>query len=238
MADTVILVDDDPDFAEELTLFLEDHDLRCLAVTDPARLIPMMKDVSPDLLVLDQRLGSVTGLELLREVRGFSSVPCIILTGMQDPIDRILGLELGADDYIHKTAIPREILARIRAVLRRSRPVTETAPTVRPTRGWNFQPGERELYRPDGSRCRLTSAEFTLLQSLIDARGEVVSREALTQRLFDRPYRAGDRGIDGLVVRLRRKVEPDPDNPRVIKSARQQGYVFAGFVSDPGAASE
>ncbi len=122
MAETVVLLDDDPDFAEELTLFLTDHGIRCVAVTDPAHLMPLLSEIGPDLLLLDQRLGPTTGMEVLREVRTVSTVPCVILTGMQDPIDRILGLELGADDYIHKTAMPREILARIRAVLRRARP--------------------------------------------------------------------------------------------------------------------
>ncbi len=231
MAETVILVDDDPDFAEELTLFLTDHGIRCAAVTDPSHLMPLLAEMAPDLLLLDQRLGPTTGMEVLRKVRTVSTVPCVILTGMQDPIDRILGLELGADDYIHKTAMPREILARIRAVLRRARPVAAPSTTAPgPVVGkWEFQATERELYRPDGSRCHLTSAEFGLLQALIEGRGEPMSRELLTERVFDRPYRPGDRAIDGLVVRLRRKVEPDPDQPSVIKSARQQGYLFAGF---------
>lgn len=234
MSETIILVDDDPDFAEELTLFLQDHGLNCAAVTDPSHVMSMLKEINPDLLLLDQRLGTTSGMEVLREVRQVSTVPCVILTGMQDPIDRILGLELGADDYIHKTAMPREILARIRAVLRRARPAAPTAavaaadPAPAP-KTWNFQPGERELYRPDGTRCHLTSSEFVLLAALIEARGEPLSREVLTERIFDRPYRPGDRAVDGLVVRLRRKVEPNPEQPTVIKSARQQGYLFSGF---------
>jgi DNA-binding response OmpR family regulator len=234
MAETVVLLDDDPDFAEELTLFLTDHGIRCVAVTDPAHLMPLLSELGPDLLLLDQRLGPTTGMEVLREVRNVSTVPCVILTGMQDPIDRILGLELGADDYIHKTAMPREILARIRAVLRRAKPaVAAPLAAAAPAAGkWAFQVAERELYRPDGTRCHLTSAEFGLLHALVEGRGEPLSREQLTERVFDRPYRPGDRAIDGLVVRLRRKVEPDPDHPSVIKSARQQGYLFAGFVQN------
>jgi DNA-binding response OmpR family regulator len=228
VTETVILVDDDPDFAEELTLFLEGHGVRCAAVIDPALLMPLLDEMNPDLLLLDQRLGTTTGMEVLRQVRAVSMVPCVFLTGMQDPIDRILGLELGADDYIHKTAMPREILARIRAVLRRTRTM-QTAPPTAP-RDWDFRPGARELYRPDGSRCHLTSSEFTLLHALIGARGEPMSREALTERVFDRPYRPGDRAIDGLIVRLRRKLEPNPEEPTVIKSARQQGYLFSGFA--------
>jgi len=234
VSDTVILVDDDPNFTEELSLFLESHGIGCTAVADPINLIPLLDQAKPDLLVLDQRLGTTTGMEVLREVRAVSAIPCIILTGLEDPIDRILGLELGADDYIQKTAMPREILARVRAILRRSRalpvPAGAVSADIVSANNWNFRPDERELYQPDGSPCKLTSAEFILLQVLIGARGEAVNREALTERVFNRPYRAGDRAIDGLVVKIRRKVEPDPENPTVIKSARQQGYVFTGFA--------
>ena len=233
MTDTVILIDDEPDFAEELSQFLANHGIRCVAVTDPVQLMPLLSEMKPDLLVLDQRLGTTTGIEVLREVRAISTIPCVILTGLEDPIDRILGLELGADDYIHKTALPREILARIRAVLRRTRVVSSQTTAAPSAKTWDFRPDERELYQPDGSRCHLTSTEFVFLQTLIDARGEAVNREALTECVFNRPYRAGDRAIDGLVVRVRRKVEPDPENPTVIKSARQQGYIFTGFASAP-----
>ena len=232
MSHTVILVDDDPDFMEELGEFLSSHGICCVTVSDPTALPAMLQEVKPDLLVLDQRLGTTTGMELLRTVRVDSTIPCVILTGLEDPIDRILGLELGADDYIQKTALPREILARIRAVLRRARPSPAELVAASPSRGWDFRPDERELYRPNGSRCHLTSTEFVLLQVLIDARGEAVNREVLTESVFNRPYRAGDRAIDGLIVRLRRKIEADPENPTVIKSARQQGYIFTGFASD------
>lgn len=229
MSDTVILVDDEPDFTDELGLFLGPHGVHCIPVADPAELVPLLQTAQPDLVVLDQRLGSTTGMQVLKEVRAVSPVPCIILTGHDDPIDRIVGLELGADDYIHKGALPREILARIRAVLRRARNVVATAASG--ANGWEFRQEERDLYQPDGTRCSLTSAEFTLLQKLIDARGEPVNRDILTEAVFNRPYRAGDRAIDGLIVRLRRIVEPDQANPTVIKSARQQGYVFTGFAS-------
>ena len=231
MTDTVILVDDEPEFTDELSHFLDHHGIRCETISDPVALIPLLNQVNPDLLVLDQRLGTTTGMELLRDIRAISTIPCVILTGLEDPIDRILGLELGADDYIQKTALPREILARIRAVLRRTRLAPVESSPAPAMKGWDFRPKERELYSPDGSRCGLTSTEFVLLQALIEARGEAVSREVLTECVFNRPYRAGDRAIDGLVVRIRRKVEPDPEHPSVIKSARQQGYIFTGFAS-------
>ena len=232
MSYTVFLIDDDPDFADELRLFLAGHEIRCIAVTDPSKLMPLLDVIKPDLIVLDQRLGSTTGMEILRKVRAISNVPCVILTGLEDPIDRILGLELGADDYIHKTASSREILARIRAILRRTFGAASEQPPISSAKTWNFRPDERELYYPDGSRCHLTSTEFTFLRVLIEARGEAVNRDALMECVFNRPYRPGDRAIDGLVVRIRKKIEPDPDNPTVIKSARQQGYVFTGFASE------
>jgi DNA-binding response OmpR family regulator len=232
VTDTVILVDDEPDFMEELRQYLSSHGIRCATVSDPVVLTPLLNEMNPDLLVLDQRLGTTTGMEVLRGVRAISTIPCVILTGLEDPIDRILGLELGADDYIQKTALPREILARIRAVLRRTRAVPFEPVPAPAMKSWDFRPEERELYCPDGSRCYLTSTEFAFLQVLIEARGEAVNREVLTECVFNRPYRAGDRAIDGLVVRVRRKVEPDPENPTVIKSARQQGYIFTGFASE------
>jgi DNA-binding response OmpR family regulator len=230
MTDRIILIDDEPEFTEELSFFLEPYGIDCMSLSEPTALVPMIKTEKPDLIVLDQRLGKTTGVEVLREVRAVSGVPCIILTAMENPIDRIVGLELGADDYIQKTASPREILARIRAVLRRSRGAASDAAS---SSGWDFRPDERELYQPDGTRCGLTSAEFVLLQMLIDARGEPVNREVLTETIFNRPYRAGDRAVDGLIVRLRRIVEPDQANAVVIKSARQQGYIFTGFASSP-----
>lgn len=228
MTETILLIDDDAAFGEELAAFLEDHGMICDAVADPAAALPRMADTKPDLMLLDQRLGATTGTEILRQVRSISELPCVILTGLDDPVDRILGLELGADDYIQKTAMPREILARIRAVLRRVRPAAAAAPQAH---DWELRAPEHELYRPDGIPCRLTFAEFALLNALVSARGEPISRDVLTEQVFDRPYRPGDRAIDSLIVRLRRKLEPDPEQPVVIKSARQQGYLFTTFPS-------
>ncbi len=230
MSTTVLLVDDDPEFSEELALFLESHGLLCHTVVDPAAVLELLDNLKPHLLLLDQRLGPVNGMDVLRAVRMRSDIPCVMLTGVTDPVDRILGLELGADDYVNKTALPREVLARIRAVLRRARPEPAAVPLAQEASGgWDLRIAERELYRPDGTRCHLTSAEFSLLNALATAAGAPQGREALTERVFDRPYRPGDRAIDSLVVRLRRKLEPDPEQPVVIISARQQGYLFAGF---------
>ncbi|MGE0221868.1 MAG: response regulator transcription factor [Acetobacteraceae bacterium] len=241
MVDTILLVDDDPGFAEELCAFLEQHDFTCHAVTDPALALSRLQELEPDLLLLDQRMGAISGVDVLRSVRERSNVPCIILTGVTDPIDRILGLELGADDYVHKTAMPREVVARIRAVLRRLRlaqahvpaPDMARVPADPVTRSWDLRQTERELYRPDGSRCHLSTAEFVLLRTLAEVPGQALGREMLTETVFGRPYRPGDRAIDSVVVRLRRKLEPDAEHPIVIKSARQTGYLFAGFPPYP-----
>jgi DNA-binding response OmpR family regulator len=236
MSTKVLLVDDDPAFSEELVVFLEGHGLDCHALADPAGVLALLDELRPNLLLLDQRLGAVNGMDVLRAVRQRSDVPCVMLTGVTDPIDRILGLELGADDYVNKTALPREVLARIRAVLRRAQPAQDPPPApAGRTAGaaWDLRAAERELYRPDGARCHLTSAEFNLLNALVTAGAEPQSREALTELVFNRPYRPGDRAIDTLVVRLRRKLEPDPEHPVAIISARQQGYLFAGFPPVP-----
>jgi DNA-binding response OmpR family regulator len=234
MTETILLIDDDPAFVEELTSFLEFHGVRCVSATDAGQAIPLLRQNRPQLLLLDQKLGPVNGIDVLRAVRAESTVACIILTGMQDPVDRIVGLELGADDYIHKTAMPREILARVRAVLRRVRseePAPVPEPAMTDEHGWGFRPNERELYMPSGARCHLTSAEFSLLSALHESHGQPISREVLTERVFARQYQVGDRAIDILVSKVRRKLEPDPDAPLVIKSVRQQGYVFVGFAA-------
>ena len=228
----IFLLDDDPAYCEQLSAYLELQGYTVLAALDATRLESCLADFAPDLVLLDQRLGQTTGTEVLKRMRQHSNVPCIVVTGLSDPLDRIVNLEVGADDEIEKLVAPRELLARIRAVLRRgarTSPPETVAEAAAPTEGgWNFLISKRELRRPDGSVCHLTSAEFELLRLLHEAAGAPVSRATLSERVFGRTFAAHDRAVDTAVNKLRRKLEPGSDST-VIKSVRPIGYVFAGF---------
>lgn len=233
----IAVVDDDPDFAGQVARYLSRHGLDVRQFHEPESLLAALDEDPPALVLLDQVLGAASGLETLRRMRALSAVPCVFLTGLDDEIDRVVSLESGADDYISKTATPREILARIRAVLRRTAvPVPEGAAHSEPVRaGWRFSVERRELRRPDGTIVPLTTAEFELLRALHEAEGTPVDRESLFRQVLARSYRPDDRSIDNLVAKLRRKIEPDPSQPSVIQSVRPLGYVFTGFPLDSAA---
>lgn len=228
----ILLIDDDPRYGNELSAYLQMHGCRLRAIADPRQVQSTFVAFAPDLVLLDQRLGVTTGTEVLRELRTWSNVPCIVVTGMPDPTDRVVNLEVGADDEVDKSVPSRELLARIRAVLRRNaRASTQAEPAGQepmPMRGWKFSPQLRELYRPDGTLCHLTSAEFDTLNLLHMAGGKAVRRSAICERVFGRPFRQGDRSVDTIVAKLRRKLEPGGAS-RAIKTVRPFGYVFTGF---------
>jgi DNA-binding response OmpR family regulator len=191
-----------------------------------------------DLITLDVRLSGEDGFTLAREVRSKHNVPIVMISGKGDMIDRVVGLELGADDYIAKPFHMREVLARIRAVLRRyAGPNAETARAgvmaEQGTRysfdGWTLDMGRRELKAPEGTLCELTTAEFNLLAVLVERPGRVLSRDELMDLLKGHDWTPLDRSIDGLVARLRKKVERG-ECPQLVKTVRGVGYVFAGEV--------
>lgn len=224
----VLLLDDDTAYCEALTAYLQAQGCLAAAIQKPAGLDAAILRHNPDLLLLDQRLGETTGTELLRVMRLRSNLPCIVVTGASDPLDRILNLELGADDEIDKSITPRELLARIRAVLRRERRTTMDHANDTPVGTWQFLISRRELHRPDGSLCHLTTAEFEALRLLVDARGVDLSRALLSQRVFSRPYQPADRAVDTVIKKLRMKIDP-PNTTSCIRSVRPTGYVFTGF---------
>jgi two-component system OmpR family response regulator len=190
-----------------------------------------------DLVVLDLRLPDRDGFSVAASLRATSDVPIIMLTGRGGDVDRILGLEIGADDYVVKPFNTRELLARIKAVLRRRGRVVPTPPAEPVRRGWRFDGfvvdlDRRRLTDRVGGPVSLTVAEFDLLAALVGAHGRVLSRERLldlTHRIADDVF---DRTIDVLILRLRRKIEPDPTNPRFIRTERGHGYFFAAEVED------
>jgi len=235
-APTILILDDDPAYCEAMSAYLESNGCRVTTIQEPNALDAALLRTNPDLLLLDQRLGSTTGTNVLLRIREMTSLPCIIVTGRSDAVDRIVNLEVGADDEVEKAIPPREMLARIRSVLRRSRATTlgarvTTAPAAICASGWEFSVQRRELRRPDGSLCSLTTAEFEALRALHDAAGAAVSRSDLSERVFRRPYDANDRAVDTVIRKLRRKID-EPDEPRVIKTVRPVGYMFAGFLDE------
>ena len=186
-----------------------------------------------DLILLDQRLPDADGLVLARELRAASDVGIIIVTGFGQPVDRIVGLEVGADDYVSKPIDLRELLARIRSVLRRRGARPAEVQEDLQFNGWTLDTASRTLSAPSGQPVTLTSGEFDLLRVLASHPNRVLSRDELMNALHHRDAGPYDRAIDVQVGRLRRKIEADPSQPELIKSVRGAGYLFAARVRQP-----
>jgi two-component system, OmpR family, response regulator len=229
----ILIVDDDPEVRALLRAALDPEGFRVTEAGNGAEMMSAISDARPDLITLDLNLAGEDGLKLAREVRARSNVPIVMITGKGDTIDRVVGLELGADDYIAKPFHVREVLARVRAVLRRY--AHEPEPAKQPTapsseryqfEGWVLDISRRELLTPTGELCDLTTAEFELLTILVKRPGRVLSRDNIMDLLKGQDWSPLDRTIDGLVARLRRKLEPDNERPRLIKTVRGVGYAF------------
>jgi two-component system OmpR family response regulator len=187
-----------------------------------------------DLIVLDLMLPGEDGLSICRRLRLSSHVPIIMLTAKGEDVDRIIGLEMGADDYLTKPFNPRELLARIKAVLRRAARSAFAASAadarVLAFLGWRIDRALRNLASPDGARVVVTGAEFDLLQAFCEWPGRILSRDQLLDLTQGRSAGSFERSIDVLVSRLRRKLESDPHNPEIIKTVRSGGYLFTPTV--------
>ena len=235
-----LVVDDDRTVREELREYLQKHGMHTEIAADAVSARHHMGLRKFDILLLDLWLGCDNGFDFLREVRKDRDIPCIMMTAQDDITDKIVGLELGADDYLFKPVNLRELLARMRALLRRSHrsaPLPEGAENLDGDRkqerstAWRFDPTRRSLFSANGRDVPLTTAECDLLIELVANEGRPQTREDLSRRVFNREWQPYDRSLDGVVVKLRRKLEPDPDNPLVIKTVRGKGYVFTGFPS-------
>lgn len=230
----ILVVDDDREIRELLARFLERHGFRVTAVRDAREARRIWPNGHFQLIVLDLVLPGESGLDLARWLRGQSEVPIVMLTAMGEETDRIIGLELGADDYMPKPFNPRELLARIRAVLRRAGDSSERHADS-PLRaiefaGWKLEPARRRLLNPEGVEVPLTGGEYDLLMALVDRANRVLTRDLLLDLLRGRQASPFDRAIDVAVSRLRRKLEDDGRNARLIKTVRGGGYVFAAEV--------
>ena len=232
----VLIVDDDPQIRGMLVRFLSDHGLRTTEAANGERMFAALAGGRFDIIVLDIMMPGEDGLSLCRRLRTDNAVPIVLLTAMNHDADRIVGLELGADDYVSKPFNPRELLARIRAILRRMQgggPVSEAQGTRRGSfifSGWRLDASHRTLHSPDGVLTDLTSGEFDLLLAFVEHPERVLSRDQLLDLAHGRVGQLFDRSIDVQISRLRRKIEVDPQDPQLIKTVRSGGYIFTSAV--------
>ncbi len=239
----VLVVDDEPRIRTLLRRYLADEGFKMSEAGDGVTMRAVLEREAIDLVLLDLMMPGEDGLSLARYIRQRSDIPIIMLTGKGDLIDRVAGLETGADDYITKPFELREVLARIRTVMRRAGPRIGAAATpsepaagestseVLVFEGWRFDLLRRELRRMTGELVPLTAGEFELLCVFARRPNRVLNREQLIDLVKGREWAAYDRGIDTQVMRLRKKIESDPGNPCLIKTVRGAGYVFAAAVT-------
>lgn len=239
----ILVVDDEPRIRTLLRRYLVEEGFKVSEAGDGVTMRAMLEREAIDLVLLDLMMPGEDGLSLARYIRQRSDIPIIMLTGKGDLIDRVAGLETGADDYITKPFELREVLARIRTVMRRAGPRMTAAATqsesatdeitreVLVFEGWRFDLLRRELRRMTGELVPLTAGEFELLCVFARRPNRVLNREQLIDLVKGREWAAYDRGVDTQVMRLRKKIESDPGNPSLIKTVRGAGYVFAAAVT-------
>jgi len=231
----VLALDDDPSIRALVSDYLAENELRCTAVASGKELSEVMARETVDLVVLDVRLQGEDGMQIARKLREQSGIPILMLTGRAEEADRVMGLELGADDYLTKPFSPRELLARIRALLRRANAQATVADALAKVRayrfaGWELNVGLRKLKAPDGKQVEVTNNEFSLLAAFLSAPKRILSREQLLDLSRLHNAEVYDRSIDVQILRLRRKIEADPAHPKFIVTERGAGYVFDASV--------
>jgi DNA-binding response OmpR family regulator len=234
----VLAVDDDAAMRVMIADYLADHGFRVSTAGGGAEMARLLTGPPVDLVLLDIRLTDADGLDLLRDIRTQSALPIIVMSGhRREEVDRVVGLELGADDYLTKPFSMRELLARIRAVLRRVHTTPPSGQEKGRTRyrfnDWELNLRTRRLTSPGGEDVPLTKGEFSLLAAFVAAPQRVLTREQLLTATRVHDQEIFDRSIDVQVLRLRRKLEADPSNPRLIRTERGVGYVFAAAVDVP-----
>ncbi|MGZ9721030.1 response regulator [Rhizobium miluonense] len=227
----ILVVDDDPRIRKMLTRYFEDEGYIVSSAADGNEMRVCMRAQNFDAILLDLVLpGSTDGLDLAREIRAQSDVPIMMLTGRDDVVDRIVGLEVGADDYIAKPFHLREVHARLKSILRRRQaPARVSEPSAEEIigfEGWRLNISRRQVLDPEGQEVELTTGEYEMLTAFVRNAGRVLTREVLMDLTRGRNLEAFDRTIDAQIVRLRRKIETDPKKPQFIKAVRGVGYVF------------
>lgn len=230
----ILVVDDQRDIREPLGRYLEKQGLRVSLAANAAEARDQLKRSAVDLVILDVMMPGEDGLSLCRHLRESANMPVILLTAMAEDADRIVGLEVGADDYVVKPFNPRELLARIRAVLRRAASLPRSREPETNERlafdRWIFDTGRREVVGIDGVAVPLSAAEFRLLSAFSQRPHMVLTRDQLLDLTSGRDAQPFDRSIDNQISRLRKKLEADPKNPAIFKTVWGGGYVFAADV--------
>ncbi len=231
----ILVIDDDPVIRDMVVEYLGNNDLRVSAGASGREMFEIFDREAIDLVLLDLKLPGEDGMQLARQLRERATVPIVLLTGRNEEADRVMGLELGADDYVTKPFSPRELLARVRAVLRRYQ-VQATLPERDNTRrafrfsGWELNLRTRRLTSPEGSPVELSNGEFSLLGAFCRAPERILSRDQLLSMSRLHEAEVYDRTIDVQIRRLRSKIESDPGNPQLIVTERGAGYRLASTV--------
>lgn len=228
----ILVVEDEPVTRTKLAGYFEKEGYRVSELASGEEMLALLENSRADLVLLDINLPGEDGLFLTRWLRGQSEIGIILVTGRTDEIDRIVGLEMGADDYVTKPFNYRELLARVKNLLRRIAAVTEApSSVVKSFAGWVFDLQTRRLTSPGGKRVELTRAEYELLAAFVKHPGIVMSRDRLLDNVSHRKWDPNDRTIDVLVRRLRQKIEAEPTEPDFIVTAHGEGYLFAAKVT-------
>jgi two-component system OmpR family response regulator len=230
----ILIVEDDREIGHLIAKYLKSNEMRVSLAETGRTMDRILADTRVSLIVLDRMLPGEDGLSICRRLRASSDIPIIILTAQADEIERILGLEMGADDYLGKPFNPRELLARIRAVLRRrDEALTAAAGPKRSYKfaGWSLDGPMRRLYDPHGTRVELTGAEFEMLLVFCERPGRTLSRDQIIDLTQGREASPSERSVDILISRLRRKLERDPRDPELLQTIRSSGYLFSPEVT-------
>jgi len=228
---TLLIVEDDRVTREKMTAYFETEGYTVIVSGTALEAKQLIEQSSIDLALVDINLPDGDGLALARDIRSKSNMGIIFVSGRDDDIDRIVGLEIGGDDYVTKPFNPRELLARVKGLLRRTENITRSAVEVREFSGWKFDLLRRTLTTPDQGIVELTRAELELLELFTRNPGATLSRERLMHSITHRFWNPGDRTVDVLIRRLRQKIELDPSNPQTIKTVHGEGYMFCDNVA-------
>ncbi len=229
----ILICDDEPLLREMVAEYFEERGYGVLQSATGAEMRAVVEDLAPDIVILDLRMPGEDGLTALRQLRAQNDIPVIMLTAAAETIDRVVGLELGADDYVGKPVDLRELEARVKAVLRRrttdqsgARQHREPAVQIVEFGPCKLDLAAAKLYGPDGVEITVTAMEFALLRLFSENRGRILTRDNILEKAHDRDWEPYDRSIDLRVSRLRRKIEPNPSKPEVIRTVHGLGYIF------------
>lgn len=238
MPESILIVDDDHQVTEFLERFLSKYAYQTASAGSATQMSLLMEHREFDLVVLDVGLPDIDGFQVVRDLRRVSSIPIVLLTVRDEVVDKIVGLEIGADDYVAKPFEPRELLARIRSVLRRAstKPEPQGAPQGPETvfSGFRLDTDTRKIAAPSGTNVPLTSTEYSILVALVQRSGEVVGRDQLMDMLYGGSVHVTDRALDAHIARIRRKLVTAGAEPDLIKTVHGSGYALAAKIGTPG----